>query len=91
MAKIVNSSARSFPKLKKNQIQLIASGDLRLSANQVCWPAQRQMEEALGAAIEAEAAKSFAPIPARLTSNTASSPRNAKVSRYSRTLTRQRH
>jgi hypothetical protein len=29
---------------------LITSGDLRLSANQVCWPAQRDMEEKLTAA-----------------------------------------
>ena len=40
------------PKLKKKQIQLIASGDLRLSANQKCWPAQEQMESALSAAVE---------------------------------------
>ncbi|TWU02638.1 L-fucose/L-arabinose isomerase family protein [Stieleria varia] len=33
-------------------ITLIASGDLRLSANQVCWPAQQQMEMALTSAIE---------------------------------------
>lgn len=33
-------------------VTLIASGDLRLAANQVCWPAQRDMEAALGAAIE---------------------------------------
>ena len=50
----MSASTRAFPKLKKNQIQLIASGDLRLSANQVCWPAQQQMEQALGAAIKAE-------------------------------------
>jgi len=43
-----------FPKLKPRHVQLIASGDLRLSANQVCWPAQEQMEQALKAAIEAE-------------------------------------
>jgi hypothetical protein len=35
-------------------IQLVASGDLRLSANQVCWPAQRAMEAALGRAVAAE-------------------------------------
>jgi hypothetical protein len=34
-------------KIKKRQIQLIASGDLRLSANQKCWPAQAAMEESL--------------------------------------------
>ncbi len=30
---------------------LIASGDLRISANQVCWPAQVEMEADLGAAV----------------------------------------
>ena len=44
----------SLPKLKSNQVQLIASGDLRLSANQVCWPAQKELEDALCAAIKAE-------------------------------------
>lgn len=41
-------------KKKANQkavIQLIASGDLRTSANQVCWPAQKAMEESLIQAI----------------------------------------
>ena len=33
---------------------LIASGDLRLSANQTCWPAQRDMETALTAAFAKE-------------------------------------
>src|SRR5262245_20540432 len=41
------------PKLKKKQVQLVASGDLRLSANQKCWAAQEQMEAALGGAVEA--------------------------------------
>ncbi len=41
-------------RLKKNQVQLIASGDLRLTANQVCWPAQVAMEKALVAALKAE-------------------------------------
>ena len=44
----------SFPTLKKKQIQLIASGDLRLSANQVCWPAQKEMEATLTEALAAE-------------------------------------
>jgi L-fucose isomerase-like protein len=35
------------------QVQLIASGDLRLSANQNCWEAQRRMEEQLTRAISA--------------------------------------
>jgi len=38
-------------KLKKNQVLLVASGDLRLSANQKCWPAQEEMEAALSRAV----------------------------------------
>src|SRR5687768_15708565 len=38
-------------KLRKKQVQLIANGDLRLSANQVCWPAQQAMEEQLARAV----------------------------------------
>ncbi len=38
-------------KAKKKQVFLVASGDLRLSANQVCWPAQHAMEEALSEAV----------------------------------------
>jgi hypothetical protein len=34
------------------EIQLIANGDLRLSANRVCWPAQKATENKLTAAIE---------------------------------------
>jgi hypothetical protein len=30
---------------------LMTSGDLRQSANQVCWPAQVAMEEAIGRAV----------------------------------------
>jgi len=39
------------PKLKKKQVQLIANGDLRLSANQKCWPEQQKIEEALAQAV----------------------------------------
>ncbi|MCA9078572.1 MAG: L-fucose/L-arabinose isomerase family protein [Planctomycetaceae bacterium] len=38
-------------KLSDKQVYLIASGDLRLSANQTCWPAQKEMEDALGKAV----------------------------------------
>lgn len=38
------------PQAQPKTVYLIASGDLRLSANQVCWPAQRDMEERLKAA-----------------------------------------
>lgn len=41
-------------RLKSNQVQLVASGDLRLSANRVCWPAQVAMEKQLSAALELE-------------------------------------
>lgn len=34
-------------RIGKKQVYLVASGDLRLSANQMCWPAQQQMEQEL--------------------------------------------
>src|SRR6266850_351071 len=42
---------------RKKQIQLIANGDLRLSANQKCWPAQEAMEKALSSAVADEGFK----------------------------------
>jgi L-fucose isomerase-like protein len=39
------------PKVKRRQVLLVASGDLRASANQKCWQAQAAMEEALSAAV----------------------------------------
>lgn len=39
--------------LPTKQIQLVASGDLRLSANQKCWPAQLEMEQSLARAVAA--------------------------------------
>ena len=39
-------------KVKSNQVLMIASGDLRLSANQVCWPTQSEMEKELTAAVK---------------------------------------
>lgn len=38
----------------ENEAVLIASGDLRLSANQVCWPAQHDMEQRVTAAFAKE-------------------------------------
>jgi hypothetical protein len=38
---------RRPPKLKKRQVQLVANGDLRLDANQKCWPEQTKMEQSL--------------------------------------------
>jgi hypothetical protein len=40
-----------------NEVLLIASGDLRQSANKACWPAQAQMEKQLTEAFEAEGMK----------------------------------
>ncbi|RIK81750.1 MAG: fucose isomerase [Planctomycetota bacterium] len=40
-------------KVKKKQVLLVANGDLRLSANQRCWAAQRDMEQSLSAAVAA--------------------------------------
>jgi hypothetical protein len=42
---------------KASPIYLIASGDLRLSANQKCWPEQAKMEATLTRALAAEGAK----------------------------------
>src|SRR5688572_30406025 len=42
------------PRAGKKPVLLIAHGDLRLSANQTCWPEQAKMEEALRTAVEAE-------------------------------------
>ncbi|GMU20450.1 MAG: hypothetical protein AMXMBFR13_05470 [Phycisphaerae bacterium] len=40
--------------IKDKQVLMVASGDLRLSANQTCWPEQNKMEQALGKAVKAE-------------------------------------
>jgi len=40
-----------------DEVLLITSGDLRLSANQACWPAQRDMEEKLTAAFKQKGIK----------------------------------
>src|ERR1700733_1343258 len=37
-----------------NEVLLIASGDLRQSANKVCWPAQSEMEKQLTEALRAQ-------------------------------------
>src|SRR5215211_4607042 len=37
-----------------SEVYLLASGDLRLLANQTCWPAQAEMEQQIGVAFAAE-------------------------------------
>jgi len=44
----------SPPTLSSNEVFLIASGDLRLSANQTCWPAQADMERQIVVAFTTE-------------------------------------
>jgi hypothetical protein len=39
--------------LKPKQVYLMSNGDLRLSANQKCWPEQAKMEATLGKALKA--------------------------------------
>ena len=46
-------------------VVLIASGDLRPSANLKCWPAQQKMEEQVMAAVRAERGNSSRP-PGRI-------------------------
>lgn len=41
-------------KAAENEIYLVASGDLRLSANQICWPAQADMEKKIQDTFAAE-------------------------------------
>ena len=41
-------------KLKAKQVYILANGDLRLSANQVCWAEQSKMEAALSKALKTE-------------------------------------
>src|SRR3984885_8055741 len=52
-----NGKRHKPERLPKRHVYLVASGDLRLSANQKCWPAQQEMEEALTKAVEAEGYK----------------------------------
>lgn len=40
--------------VRKNEVVLVASGDLRLSANKVCWAAQAEVERKLTDALRAE-------------------------------------
>ena len=38
-------------KAGRHQVLLVANGDLRIAANQKCWPEQEKMEQALSAAV----------------------------------------
>lgn len=43
-------AVKTAPPAEPNTAYLVASGDLRLSANQTCWPAQEEMERKVTAA-----------------------------------------
>src|SRR5271165_1114739 len=49
--------SNGIPKPAADEVLLITSGDLRLSANQVCWAAQRDMEQRLTAAFAQQGIK----------------------------------
>jgi len=49
-----NSTKNSQSIANLNEIFLLASGDLRLSANQTCWPAQLEMEQQITRVLAAE-------------------------------------
>ena len=49
-----NLNLNMTTKLKSKHVYLVCSGDLRLSANQKCWPEQAKMETALAEALKAE-------------------------------------
>jgi L-fucose isomerase-like protein len=54
MATYLVPQTMSPPTLNPNEAFLVASGDLRLAANQTCWPAQADMERQIIAAFAAQ-------------------------------------
>ena len=57
MSSYAYSAIREPERVAANEVVLIASGDLRESANEMCWPAQSAMEAGVIAAFEAEGIK----------------------------------
>ena len=45
---------KTITSLAPRHVYVMSSGDLRLSANQQCWPAQAKMEAALAKALKTE-------------------------------------
>jgi hypothetical protein len=54
MSKYNLPKIKTVDSLPENTAVLVASGDLRLSANQECWPVQKEMEEKLAEAFSKE-------------------------------------
>jgi putative ABC transport system permease protein len=48
---VFRSGSTCAPMAKTKPVLLVASGDLRQSANETCWPAQHAMEQSLAAAV----------------------------------------
>lgn len=53
-AGIAKTFVKLLPLFPMKTLHLVASGDLRLAANQTCWAAQKDMEDRLAAALKAE-------------------------------------
>jgi len=49
-----NQKMKTTASLKPNHVYILSNGDLRLSANQKCWPEQEKMEATLAQALRAE-------------------------------------
>jgi hypothetical protein len=60
-----------------DEVLLITSGDLRLAANQECWPAQREMEAKLTAAFAQKGFKLVRAMRTTRRKSTVSSRRSA--------------
>src|SRR5688500_5480163 len=54
MSKYAEISFQEPDAVQVNEVLMVASGDLRLSANQVCWPAQAEMEQRISTAFANE-------------------------------------
>ena len=52
--------------MSKETVLLVASGDLRQSANEKCWPAQATMEKRLAAALRRHGTLDFGRPPRRM-------------------------
>ena len=53
LAEEIRAAISRPPKLEQNQVHLIANGDLRLAANQRCWPTQEAAEAVFTKAVAA--------------------------------------
>src|ERR1043166_138606 len=54
LAIVRRANMKAIARLKPKHVYLMSNGDLRLSANQKCWPEQAKMEAVLGRALKAE-------------------------------------